>query len=291
LAEMQPKSHEPRLLLAAAHMQAEQPDEAIKALRAALQLNPDLTSAHRDIAAIYVKTGRAEQAIKEARAVQAETPKHPIGYVLEGEVYVSQKNWDAAERVYRAALKKFDTPLLAMRTHAVIQQGGKAKEAAALAEQWIAAHPKDVFVLNYLGERDITAKRFESATKRYQTALERAPDNPLLLNNLAWAKHQLKQPNAQDDAERAHELAPENAAVMDTLGAILVDNGELERGLELLGAAAERAPQAHNIRLNFAKALLKAKRKEAARKELEALAKLDSRNPIQQQAAKLLASL
>jgi putative PEP-CTERM system TPR-repeat lipoprotein len=291
LAEMQPKSHEPRLLLAAAHMQAEQPDEAIKALRAALQLNPDLTSAHRDIAAIYVKTGRAEQAIKEARAVQAETPKHPIGYVLEGEVYVSQKNWEAAERVYRAALKKFDTPLLAMRTHAVIQQGGKAKEAAALAEQWIAAHPKDVFVLNYLGERDIIAKRFESAAKRYQTALERAPDNPLLLNNLAWAKHQLKQPKAQDDAERAHELAPENAAIMDTLGAILVDNGDLERGLELLGAAAERAPQAHNIRLNFAKALLKAKRKEAARKELEALAKLDSRNPIQQQAAKLLASL
>jgi putative PEP-CTERM system TPR-repeat lipoprotein len=291
LAEMQPKSPEPLLLLAAVHMQVEQPDEAIKALRAALELRPDLDRAHRDIVAIYAKTGRAEQALKEARAVQAEDPKRPFGYMLEAEVYVSQKNWDAAERVYRGALKKFDSPVLAARAHAVIQQAGKPKDADALAEQWIAAHPKDAFVLNYLGERDVMAKRYDSAVKRYERALERAPNNALILNNLAWLKHQLKHPGALDDAERAHELAPENAAIMDTLGTILVDSGELERGLEQLGAAAERAPQAYSIRLNFAKALLKAKRKGAARKELEMLAKLDSRNPIQQEAAKLLASL
>jgi predicted Zn-dependent protease len=112
-----------------------------------------------------------------------------------------------------------------------------------------------------------------------------------MLNNLAWVKHQLKQPSARDDAERAHELSPESPLIMDTLGVILVDSGELERGLELLGSAAERAPQAYEIRLNFAKALVKAKRKNTARKELEALAKLDSRNPIQQEAAKLLAGL
>ena len=81
-----------------------------------MRLNPDLDVAHRDIAAIYVKTGRAEQAIKEARTVQAENPKRAFGHALEAEVYVSQKNWDAAERVYRAALKKFDTPALAART-------------------------------------------------------------------------------------------------------------------------------------------------------------------------------
>ena len=291
LAEMQPKSHEPRLLLASAHLQAEQPDEAIKALRSALQLRPDLMSAHRDIAAIYVKTGRAEQALKEARTVQAENPNHPIGYVLEGEVYAYQKKWDSAERVYRTALKTFDIAALAARAHAVMHQAGKSKEGDALAERWIAAHPKDAFMLNYLGERDLAAKRYENAMKRYQRAIERAPDNAHLLNNLAWVKHQLKQPSARDDAERAYELAPENAPIMDTLGSILVDSGEVERGLELLGTAAERAPRAYNIRLNFAKALVKAKRKEAARKELEALAKLDTRNPVQQEAAKLLENL
>ena len=291
LVELQPKAHQPLIMLAQAYVRVEQPDEAIKALRAALALNPDLANAHRDISAIYLRTGRAEQAIKEARGLQTAKPTQPLGYVLEAEVYVAQKKWDAAERVYRAASKKFDNAALAARMHTVLHEAGKPKEASAFADQWITAHPKDAFLLNYLGERDIAAKRYESAVQRYATAHERAPDNPLILNNLAWVKHQLKQPTAREDAERALGLAPENAAVMDTLGVILVDTGEQDRGLELLGSAAERAPEAHNIRLNFAKALVKAKRKDAARKELEALAKLDSRNPIQQQAVKLLGTL
>jgi len=291
LVQMQPKAPQPLMMLAQAHLRVEQPDEAIKALRAALALQPDLASAHRDIAAIYLKTGRADQAIKEARGVQTANPTHPLGYVLEAEVYVAQKKWDAAERVYRAASKKFDIAALAMRTHAVLHAAGKEKEAGAFADHWITAHPKDASVLNYLGERDLLAKRYQSAEQRYERARERAPDNALILNNLALVKHQLKQPAAREIAERALQLAPENAAIMETLGVILVDSGEQDRGLELLGSAAERAPQAHNTRLNFAKALVKAKRKSAARKELEALAKLDSRNPVQQQAVKLLAGL
>ena len=291
LVEMQPKAPEPLLMLAQAQFRVGQPDEAIKALRAAVALQPDLAIAHREIAAIYLKTGRAEQAIKEARDLQTANPTQPIGYVLEAEVYVAQKMWDAAERVYRAASKKFDHAALAMRTHAVLHAAGKTKEASAFADQWIAGHPKDAYLLNYLGEQDIVAKRYESAVKRYESARERAPDNPAILNNLASVKHHLKQPTAREIAEDALRLAPENAAIMETLGVILVDTGEHDRGLELLGSAAERAPQAHHTRLNFAKALVKAQRKDAARKELEALAKLDSRNPIQQQAVKLLAGL
>src|SRR5205823_7966906 len=54
---------------------------------------------------------------------------------------------------------------------------------------------------------------------------------------------------------------------------LLAASGQAERGLELLGRAAELAPDAHQIRLNFAKALLNADRKDAARKELELLTK------------------
>jgi putative PEP-CTERM system TPR-repeat lipoprotein len=291
LAEILPKSPQPHLMLARAHVAAKKPDDAIKSLRAALELQPDLASAQRDIAAIYVSTGRAEQAVREARSVQADNPKQPFGYVLEGEIHVAAKNWDAAERTYRQAMKKFDLAALAARAHAVIAASGRTSEADALADQWVKAHPDDAFLLNYLAERDLAARRYESAAKRYHVALERERNNPMILNNLAWVLHQLKQPRALEYAERAHELAPENAAIMDTLGTILAASGETERGLELLGRAAELAPTAYQIRLNFAKALIKAKRKAAARVELEALAKLDSRLPAQQEAAKLLSAL
>jgi Tfp pilus assembly protein PilF len=130
-----------------------------------------------------------------------------------------------------------------------------------------------------------------SAAKRYRSALERQSDNPLLLNNLAWVTHELKQPNALEYAERAHELAPQNAAIMDTLGWILAESGQREKGVELLWRAAELAPDSPEIRLHLAKALIKAGRKDAARKELEVLAKLDNRHPIQQEATALLAGL
>ena len=291
LAEMTPKSPQPHLLLARAHLSEKNADEAIRALRAALALQPDLPAAHRDIAAIYVATQRVPEALREAREMQKQHPDRPLGYALEGEIELAQKNLGNAERIYRAAAARFDQPLLAMRAHAVMAAAGKRAEANAFAEDWIKRHPRDTTVLGYLGDVEIAAKDYASAVKRYRRALERQPDNARLLNNLAWAGAQLKRPDALEHAERAHELRPEDPAIMDTLGWILTQQGEQERGLELLARAVELAPEAPGIRLNFAKALLAAGRKQPARAELEALAKLDAKHPVQQEAAALLSGL
>ena len=291
VAEMLPKAPEPRLLLARAYMAAKQPQDAIKALRAALAVQPDLGSAQQEVAAIYVATGRHEDALREARAVQARRPQDPLGYVLEAEVYVAQKKLEAAERTYRAALRQFDYATLAVRTHSILEAAGKSLEAKALAEDWIRRHPQDALMLTYLADRDLAAKRYASAETLYRSALQRTPDNPLLLNNLAWVSHELGRSSALEYAERAHELAPDDPAIMDTLGSILAQSGQVERGLELLGRAADAAPDAPQIRLNFAKSLIKTDRKAAARKELEQLARLDEKLPERQEAVKLLGGL
>jgi putative PEP-CTERM system TPR-repeat lipoprotein len=291
LAEMQHGAPEPLVLLAKAHMAAKQPDDAIKALRAALALRPDLDAAQREITAIYVAAGRHEDALREAKAVQARRPKDALGYVLEAELYVAQKNVDLAARTYRGALRKFDRTALALRTHAILEAAGNSLEAEALAEDWIRRHPKDAAMLAYLADRDLAAKRYEPAEERYRSALQRTPDNALLLNNLAWVSRELKRPTALEYAERAHDLAPDNPAIMDTLGLILAETGQIERGLVLLGRAADAAPDAPQIRLNFAKSLLKTDRKTAARKELEQLARLDESLPERQEAVRLLGGL
>jgi Flp pilus assembly protein TadD len=160
-----------------------------------------------------------------------------------------------------------------------------------MAEKWVLHHPKDVSVITYLAQRDIAEKRYAEAEKRYALALQRDPNNPFVLNNLAWVSFELKQPKALAYAERANEIAPNTPEIMDTLGWMLTQSGERERGVELLARASEMAPQAHAIRLNLAKALVKAGRKDAARKELEVLAKLDSKLPVQREASALLANL
>jgi len=102
---------------------------------------------------------------------------------------------------------------------------------------------------------------------------------------------ELGRSSALEYAERAHDLAPDNPAIMDTLGLMLTKAGQVERGLELLGRAADAAPDAYQIRLNFAKSLIKTDRKIAARKELERLATLDEKLPERQEAVKLLGGL
>src|SRR4051812_43410595 len=290
-AEIRLGAPEPRLLPARAYMAAKQPTGAVKSLRAALAIRPDLEAAQRDIAALYVAMGRHEDALREARTVQAQRPQDPLGQVLEAEVYLAQKKVHLAEQTYRRALKKFDRAALAVRTHSILEAAGKSGEADALAEEWIRRHPQDAMMLAYLADRDLAAKRYARAETLYRSALQRVPDHPLLLNNLAWVSQELGRSSALEYAERAHELAPDNPAIMDTLGSILTKSGQVERGLELIGRAADAAPDAYQIRLNFAKSLIKTDRKIAARKELERLPTLDEKLPERQEAVKLLGGL
>jgi putative PEP-CTERM system TPR-repeat lipoprotein len=288
LARLTPNAAEPLVKQAAAQMAAGDADSAIESLRKALALKPDLALVQQHITSIYVKSGRVKDAIHEARDLQHKQPKNPLGFILEGDIYIQQRDWASAEKIYRAARQDFDIPPIAVRLIAVLEATGKPEEASKIGEKWVAAHPDDISVLVFIADRDLAAKHFDSAATRYRSALEKKPDNPLVLNNLAWTLHQLKDPSAQEYAQRALDLVPDNPAIMDTLGVILVETGKPERGLELLSRAIELAPDAHQIRLNLAKAMIAANRKDAARKELEALVKLDARLRIQKEASSLL---
>jgi predicted Zn-dependent protease len=69
-------------------------------------------------------------------------------------------------------------------------------------------------------------------------------------------------------AERAAKLAPQSASVLDTLGTLLVKQGDANRGLEYLSKARELAPARFDLRLSYARALVISGQKDAARKEL-----------------------
>jgi predicted Zn-dependent protease len=82
--------------------------------------------------------------------------------------------------------------------------------------------------------------------------LKKSPDSVLALNNLAQLYHQQKNPRALSTAERAQKLAPESASVTDTLGWILVEQGETKRGLELLQQALAKDSKIPEIRYHLA---------------------------------------
>jgi tetratricopeptide (TPR) repeat protein len=124
-----------------------------------------------------------------------------------------------------------------------------------------------------LADRALRAGDYAQAADQYRAILAITPNDALTLNNLAWASVKLNDPKALEYAEKAYSLAPDSPPVMDTLGWMLVEKGEISRGVGLLRKAVESAPTADDIRLNLAKALIRAGDKGAGRRELEVLAK------------------
>ena len=148
-----------------------------------------------------------------------------------------------------------------------------------------------VVVRSYLADVALAARDYPAAVRIYKDVVVDVPNNLRALNNLAWAAGRAGDPMALDYAERASRLAPEDPKVLDTLGWILVERGDLARGTDILRRASTAAPDAPDLRLNLAKALVKSGDAKGARRELEVLAKLGDKYPGQAEVKKLLGGL
>jgi putative PEP-CTERM system TPR-repeat lipoprotein len=291
LANLMPQSPVPLMLTARAHVANKAYDAAIQSIAKALALQPDRLDVHRDAIAVYLAAGRPEDALADARALQKARPKEAAGYVFEGEVLATQKKFGEAARAYAEALSRQPGPVLAIRQHVLLEAAGKRGEADAALARWIREHPKDVATRLYVAESDLRRKDYQAAAKAYREVLALQPENPVVLNNLAWTLSQLKDPAAVEYAEKAHRLAPNSPEVTDTLGWMLVERGDTKRGLELLGQAAAAAPNALAIRIHHAKALAKAGDNAGAKRELESALQSAGENPLRAEAEALLKQL
>lgn len=292
LATLRPDSILPYVRMAEVDVAAKNRDGALQSLQKALKVKADSIEVQRAIIMLELEAGHVKEALAVAREVQKQRPKEAIGYVFEGDAQATQKAWSEAIAVYRSGIKSATEPGdLAPKLHLALLASNNAAEAERFADSWLKERPKDVRFRLYLAEQASGRKDYASAIKQYRILLESQPDNPAVLNNLAWVAGQLKDPKAVEYAEKANKLAPNQPALMDTLGTLLVDKGDTARGLELLKRALDMAPQAALIRLNYTKALVKAGKKDEARKELEQLAKLGDKFPAQAEVAQLQKSL
>jgi predicted Zn-dependent protease len=102
-----------------------------------------------------------------------------------------------------------------------------------------------------------SAGKYVLALEQYGLVLEREPNDAVVLNNVAWTMNKLKDPSAARYAERAYALKPGDGAVADTWGQILVESGDLNRGLEILQKGVAAAPSYRELRFHLAQALAK----------------------------------
>jgi putative PEP-CTERM system TPR-repeat lipoprotein len=291
LAQLMPASAVPLLALADAAGAARDWSAARQAIQKAIQLQPDSMPARRGLVEVELQAGRADEAHAAALAIQKQWPNGAAGYLAEAHVLINQKKERQAEQVLRTAMRKTGNSALALRLFTMLQAQGRTKDAATLAADWLARNPNDFLVADYVGDANLRTKDYAAAAQWYTEALKIRPNNATLLNNLAWAFGQLRDAKALEYGRKALSLEPTNPAILDTVGWLYVEAGDLNQGLELLGKATALAPNAAPIKLNYARALVKAGQNTVARPQLESLTKLPPESAVRQEAEKILSTL
>lgn len=272
LAGLLPNSAAAQLKIASAQIALQNTSAASEAIKKALSLQPDYLDAEVLQASLYMRNGKQAQAIEIARQIQKQSGQSAIGYEMEGDILLSQKKPDLAAKAYEQAFTaNKQNVMLLMKLHGSLTQAGKGKEADSRMNQWFREHPADVALHMYLADTYLAQKQNKAAIEQYQFVLRQEPQNVGALNNLAWAYQQEKDPHALETAEKAYQLAADSPAVLDTLGWLLVEQGNTTRGLPLLQKASTSAPGALDIRYHLVLGLLKSGDKSKARTELDQL--------------------
>jgi putative PEP-CTERM system TPR-repeat lipoprotein len=291
LATLLPKSPQVQMRLAGVHMLQQNNSAAADDLKRAVELQPDFVPARLAQIELAMRNKRPEEALDIARQLQKQNAKLPVGYAVEGDLMMAQNKPAQALPAYEKAVAINKAPELKIKTLQAMTLSGKAKEAQIRAIQWQKENPDDVALGMFVAEGNLARKDFKSAIIQLQDLLKRNPNNPAALNNLAWAYQQEKDPRALETAEQALKLAGDNPGVLDTLGWLLVEQGNTARGLPMLQKASGMAPDAPEIRYHLAVGLHKSGDKQNARKELDKLLADNKPFPQLDEARALLKSM
>jgi len=242
--------------------------DAIFTLQKGLKGDAGDSAVREMLVALELREGRMAQAAENVAVLLEETPGRPAVQRLAGELSMAANRPQEAAEHFRRALELQPTTGHVLALHGALLTAGQEDEAVALLETWVEGHPDDVAARLALGDRHLLTGAYPRARRQYEAVLEKDPFQINALNNLAFLLDETGESGALTYAERALKRSPNDPAVLDTLGWLLVRNGNPTRGLSLLRDAHARAASNPEIRYHIAEALAALGRKDEARMEV-----------------------
>jgi putative PEP-CTERM system TPR-repeat lipoprotein len=283
LIRKNPRDAQLTYLSGAAHWKSGDYTGAQIAFKGALDLKPDLIDAQVALVSVSLEAGDTETAMRSARALQAARPDAALGYQLEGNVFLSKRDFKAAAGSYRNALSRQPSGAIARQLAQALTQAGDTKAALEVLEDWTQKNPSDLDSQAMIGLSLQQLGRASDAIAVYEKILEQAKTkSPLLMNNLAWLYQDRGDARAESLAKQAYDLAPNKPEIADTYGWILYNSGKKSEGLSILQQAYLAFPTQTEIGYHVAVALDGLGRGQEA---VQVLRKMLQDNPKSDQAA------
>ena len=231
-------------------------ESASYSLDKAVRANPDFANAIAEMVSLEIQRRRFDRAFELIESLEKLPMRYaPAASTLRGDALSSLDKHSEALAAYEKAFTLEPSSQLVSRISGTYERLGKYEKSADFLDQWLAEHPRDIRVLQVAGARALRSRDGARAKLHFERLLEMTPSSLALLNNLALTYLMLGDERALPFARAAHRVAPKSPAVLDTLGQVLVADGQAAEGLGHLREARSRAPTHLKIAENLAAAL------------------------------------
>jgi tetratricopeptide (TPR) repeat protein len=255
-----------------------------------LRQNPGDTGALNMLVQSYAAQDQMPVAVQKVREYAAQQPASAMVQQFLGQLLLQNGDREGARKAFEVA--KAANPDLVFPELALAEldtNDGKLGDARKTLSAVVAAHPDSVPGQLLLARVEEAAGKPEAAVEHYRKTLSLDAGNALALNNLAYLLAEGKRPDeALKYAQQAKQLAPEDAAVDDTLGWTYYQKGMYSMAVTHLQGAVSRQSTARR-QYHLAMAFAKAGDANQGRKALEAALKLDPKLPEAKMARELYA--
>jgi tetratricopeptide (TPR) repeat protein len=192
---------------------------AESAFRKAVELDGDNSDALLKLGQVQVAQGSVDKALLLYQQSIKDHPREIAFYILAGEMYESQKNWEQAKAMYQKALEiQPDNPRASNNlAYLLLQQGGNVDMALAMAQTARRGMPDSSNAADTLGWAYFQKGVYQSAIDMFQEALRLGEkrgvsDDPTVHYHLGLAYQKVNQPGeARQQLERALKIDPNNS--------------------------------------------------------------------------------
>jgi putative PEP-CTERM system TPR-repeat lipoprotein len=257
-------------------------------LQRALEIAPTNATYLEDLVKLDYTTKGTDAALATARSFASKQPA--FSDVMVAQVLAYAKRLPEAIDVLTQAQKQHPATIITVRLALLTYAEGKHDEARQMLQSWVKDHDNDVAARVGLADLLMVDHNYDGAQTVYEAVRQRAPDNVVALNNLAWLYARKHDPKAPELARQAYRLAP-SPQTSDTLGWALVSDGDAKTALPYLQRAGTALPKDAAIQYHLAVALKDTGENGQARELLQQVLKTNAMFEGKDDAQKLLEQL
>lgn len=266
LLQQYPEDDEIRYSLALVCLETKHWDEAEGYLQEMVERDANVDAAHFNLGRLREERGLPAAALREYALVGAGNDYLPA-QLRQADILIANGRSAEASRLLAEAREA--QPDYAIQLYLIeaesLGNNGKEAQADQVLQQAIKRYPDD---LNLLYTRAMLAEKRDDLTqmeKDLRAIIAREPENAMALNALGYtlADRTTRYGEAKALIDKAHQLTPDDPAVLDSLGWVNYRMGKLDEAERLLRQAYERFPD-HEVAAHLGEVLwANGKRREA----------------------------